>query len=122
MGYRCKKALLLLTLLLVLTVGSLTACKTPGTENAVVTLAEQHTSLAVGQSKRLDVSVYPTDGQSCKVDWISSDPAIVQVDKGVITGLRAGEAVVTVRIDGRSDACRVTVLPIGRATATEGEK
>lgn len=110
MNYKFKKIGLLLLLSLVLTVGALTACKNKETANVTVTLNEQETTLTVGEAKKLTVSIKPEDVQDKDVDWESSDEKIVKVDDGIITAIREGEAVITVKSNKKSDSCKVTVV------------
>ena len=57
----------------------------------------------------LKASVFPPE---TKVTWTSSDPSVATVtSNGIVSGLKAGYAVITVSTDdGVSDFCNVTVL------------
>ena len=81
--------------------------KAPGS----VKLSPQSLELSVGESAELRWS-FPK-GTAAGVTFESSDPAVAQVDRetGVVTGIGAGEAVVTVTTtNGKADQTAVTVL------------
>ncbi|MEQ1684531.1 MAG: Ig-like domain-containing protein [Burkholderiaceae bacterium] len=44
--------------------------------------------------------------------WASSDPAVASVSGGMVTGLTAGDVVITVRSDGLSTSVALTIPPI----------
>lgn len=61
--------------------------------------------LSVKNSRQLKVT-----GTTRKVSWSSSAPRIVNVtNKGKITALRSGSAVITAKINGVNYSCKVTV-------------
>lgn len=68
--------------------------------------------LAPGLSKQLSVTIVPFDTADPSVTWSSSDESVAAVDEnGLVTGVSAGEAVITVTsVDGgHTDACSVRV-------------
>ena len=78
---------------------------------ASVELSPESLELSVGESAELSWS-FPK-GTAAGVTFESSDPAVAQVDRetGVVTGIGAGEAVVTVTTsNGKTDQTAVTVL------------
>ena len=54
--------------------------------------------------------------------WTSSDPSVASVDSnGVVTGIKAGTAVITATLDnGQSATCTVTVTADGGKTDENG--
>ena len=69
-------------------------------------------SLAVGDTRRLNATVYPTNASNKSVTWESNRPDIASVSSdGSVTGKAAGEAQITVKTaDGNKTAtCKVTV-------------
>ena len=77
-----------------------------------VTLDQPTLSLGVGESATLLATVAPENATNKSVTWESSDPAIATVDSvGVVTGVAAGDATITVTtVDGGYPAqCEVTV-------------
>lgn len=77
-----------------------------------VTLDQPTLSLDVGESTTLLATVAPENATDKSVTWVSSDPAIATVDSvGVVTGIAAGNATITVTTtSGGFDAsCEVTV-------------
>lgn len=100
-----KKIVLLLSFVLALTValGIFTACA-PKVE---VTLSR--TEITVETKKTQTVKATTSTG--VEVEWSSSDEAIATVDGGKITGVKAGEAIITASaVKGNGKAtCKVTV-------------
>ena len=76
-----------------------------------VTLSSTAVSLEKGESVTLTVQTVSGEVQS--VEWISSNPSVAAVNKGVVTAVGAGNADVTARVkaaDGSQDlVCKVTV-------------
>ena len=63
-----------------------------------------------GSKDVLQVSYLPLNTtSSTAVKWSSSNPDVVDVSNGVITGLSSGEAVITAKIGSKSDSCTVQV-------------
>ncbi len=83
-------------------------------ENIRVTGIEiSRTSLAltVGEGSTLTAQVLPREATVQDIEWTSSQPAIVSVDKGAVMAHAAGEAEITAKsVDGGFTAtCKVTV-------------
>ena len=77
-----------------------------------VTLNKSDLSLETGASETLTATVAPADATNKKVTWKSSDAAVATVDaNGKVTGVKAGEATITVTTEdgGKTASCRVTV-------------
>ena len=77
-----------------------------------VTLDQPTLSLGVGESTTLLATVAPENATDNSVTWVSSDPAIATVDSvGVVTGVAAGDATITVTTTsgGHKATCDVTV-------------
>ena len=77
-----------------------------------VTLDKTSISLLVGDSETLTATVSPKDAANKKVTWKSSNAAIASVDaNGKVTGVKAGEATITVTTEdgGKTATCKVTV-------------
>ena len=67
-------------------------------------------SINIGSTYKLSLSISPSQ-YAGTVTWSSSDETVATVDQdGVVTGLKAGNAVITVRSDtGKTATCTVTV-------------
>ena len=79
-----------------------------------VTLNKNDLSLETGASETLTATVAPADATNKKVTWKSSDAAVATIDaNGKVTGVKAGEATITVTTDdgGKTATCKVTVKP-----------
>ena len=79
-----------------------------------ITVSPSSVSVYTGKQYRLKASIYPEDAnEGIGVSWISDSPEIAEVDEnGIITGLREGEAVVSVVTDnGLYAECYVEVGP-----------
>ena len=77
-----------------------------------VTLDKTSISLLVGDSETLTATVSPKDAANKKVTWKSSNAAIASVDaNGKVTGVKAGEATITVTTQdgGKTATCTVKV-------------
>ena len=79
-----------------------------------VTLNKTALTLNIGASETLSATVAPADATNKKVTWKSSDAAVASVDaNGKVTGVKAGEATITVTTEdgGKTATCKVTVKP-----------
>ncbi len=77
-----------------------------------VTLNKATLSLIAGASETLTATVAPADATNKNVAWTSSDATVATVDaNGKVTGVKAGEAIITVTTEdgGKTATCRVTV-------------
>ncbi len=97
-------------------VGGGSGGETPEPEEPVavtgVSLNKEEASIAVGGSTSLSFTIEPADATNKNVTWSSSDEAVATIsDKGVVTGVAEGEAIITVTTeDGEFTAtCTVTV-------------
>lgn len=96
--------------------GKTATCKVTVSDTEIkvtgVTLNKTETSIFVGGSETLTATVAPADATNQKVTWKSDKPEIVTVDaNGKVTGVKAGEAAITVTTEdgGKTATCRVTV-------------
>ena len=79
-----------------------------------VTLNKTALTLNIGANETLTATVAPADATNKKVTWKSSDAAVASVDaNGKVTGVKAGEATITVTTEdgGKTATCKVTVKP-----------
>ena len=79
---------------------------------ATVSLNQSTLSLKVNQSETLTVTAFPDNAANKNVQWSSGDESVVTVTNGVVTAVKAGTAVVTVKsIDGseKTAECTITV-------------
>ena len=77
-----------------------------------VTLNKTSTSIQVGDTETLTATVLPEDATNQNVTWKSDKPEIATVDaNGKVTGVKAGEATITVTTEdgGKTATCKVTV-------------
>ncbi|MCL1875884.1 MAG: Ig-like domain-containing protein [Synergistaceae bacterium] len=84
-----------------------------GPEVAVtgVTLNKTNMALSVAGSEQLMTTITPPDASNKNLSWSSSNPSVATVSDGLVTGVSAGTATITVRTeDGdKTAACSVTV-------------
>lgn len=67
-------------------------------------------SVGIGFKKRLEVGLFPQLPEY-KAEWFSSNLSIVSVDEdGMLTGISAGTATVTLSYGGVQASCQITVL------------
>lgn len=67
--------------------------------------------IKIGDSVALRYEIDPSDATDKRVEWFSSDPATATVNDGIVTGVSANTATITVRtVDGGKEArCTVRV-------------
>ena len=81
---------------------------TPSLE--AISLNKHALSLEIGGQETLTVSVVPETIEGLVFEWSSSNTGVATVDgSGVVKAVAAGEAVVKVSCEGKSDECTVTV-------------
>ena len=77
---------------------------------AVTISGQPDAPISVGETVGLTASVAPDEATYPAVTWSSSNEEAAVVDEsGVVTGMKAGEAVITASADGVSDACTIQV-------------
>ena len=95
--------------------GFMATCIVTVTPRAVtnVTLDKTTLTLEVRKKETLTATVEPENATYKMVTWESSDEYVATVVNGVVTGVKAGEATITVTTyDGKHTAtCEVTVIP-----------
>ena len=79
--------------------------------SVTVTITPSTATIEIGQVIILTATVTPTDAANKNVTWSTSDSSVAIVDDGVLTGVGAGKATITVKTeDGNKTAtCEVTV-------------
>lgn len=80
-----------------------------------ISLISKEVTMKEGDVYTLTATVYPENATDKTVKWISSDPEIVSVNNGVVTGLNPGEAIVTASTsNGISASCNfiITEQPV----------
>ncbi len=81
-----------------------------------ISLSANEVALAPGQQTKLEATLVPEDTTEKNVVWSSSDEGVVSVDdQGNLTGVSAGQAVVTVASEKNSDVkaeATVEVAPV----------
>ena len=89
----------------------LSGCEEPVVEEVKVSLDKSTLTISKAETKQLTASVSPATSK-VQLEWTSSNNNVVKVsDEGHVTGLAAGEAVVTVTADQATASCKVTVRP-----------
>jgi len=85
-----------------------------------VTLNKAETTIGIGAAENLVATVLPSNATDKAVTWSSSNPAVATVSDGVVTGVAAGPATITVMTNdgGKTAACNVTVTAGGRVPVT----
>ena len=83
-----------------------------------ISLNSTSLSLEVGTWEQLTSIIAPANATNKNVTWTSSNEAIVKVnDNGIVSGIAAGTATITVRTEdgGYTATCAVTVTPLTSA-------
>ncbi len=95
------------------TVDGLSAtCKvTVRTEVTEITLNPAKTSVEIGKTVELTVTVLPEDADYSEITWKSEDVSVATVDaSGVVTAVAEGTTAITAAIGDKSASCEVTVI------------
>ena len=76
-----------------------------------VTFGESTLGIGVNKTTTLNHFITPTDATNKGVSWSSSNPSVVTVNNGEVTGVAEGTATITVKTDdgGFTATCTVTV-------------
>lgn len=91
---------------------------TAGTEPEQIIVPEEH-SMTRGESITLDIRVLPLDADMSLLEYASSDESKATVSgDGTITGIAAGETMITISAGNVSATCRLTVLPVTAESIT----
>ncbi|MDR0426313.1 MAG: Ig-like domain-containing protein [Clostridiales bacterium] len=99
-------------------------CDTAAPPAATIALDQAAATIDVRETIQLTPTV--TNADASDVVWTSSADAVASVDAGLVTGVSAGEAIVTASVGGASAACVVTVydsnsVPILTANRTSAQ-
>ena len=84
-------------------------CKVTVTNPATAIAIDKTASVLVGATKLLAVTTTPADADELTYTWITSDASIATVADGVVTGVAAGTAKITVTAGALTASCDVTV-------------
>lgn len=78
-----------------------------------VSLDKSTDSVEIGSTTTLTETVAPSNATNKTVSWSTSNSSVATVSNGVVTGVSAGSAVITVTTQdgGFTDTCTVTVTP-----------
>lgn len=79
-----------------------------------VSLSQTTKTIEAGQSFTLIPTITPSNATNQNVTWSTSNSSVATVNNGVVTGVGAGSATITVTtVDGNKTAtCSVTVTPV----------
>lgn len=74
-----------------------------------ITLTDTEVNIEKGKTLAIGATVFPENTSDKTVTWTSSDESVATVSKGNITGIGAGNAVITATCGSVSATCNVTV-------------
>ena len=76
-----------------------------------VSVSPKTTTVGIGEKTSLTASVIPSNAEEQGVTWTSSNSGVASVNNGVVTGIAAGTATITVKtVDGNfTDTATITV-------------
>lgn len=77
-----------------------------------VTLNKSSTTLTKGLTETLIATISPANATTKSAIWATSNPSVATVNKGIVTAVSTGSAIISVTtVDGnKSDSCVVTVI------------
>lgn len=84
-----------------------------------IQLDPQKVDLKVGETATVSAIILPEDATDKEVIWTSSDEAVVTVDRGQLSAISAGKAVITAQCGLVSAACEVSVEPAFKGLCLE---
>ncbi len=84
-------------------------CEVTVTNPATAIAIDKTASVLVGAAKLLAVTTTPADADELTYTWTTSDASIATVADGVVTGVTAGTAKITVTAGALTASCDVTV-------------
>lgn len=74
-----------------------------------ITLSKTELDLFVGDSETISAAIEPQNATNQNVSWKSSNDRVATVNKGEITGIKEGDAIITASSGSKTASCRVTV-------------
>ncbi len=78
-----------------------------------IILNKESMTINSGDKKQIVATINPKNYSNKKITWTSSNPNVAKVDEnGYVTGISAGSATITARIDNVTSKCVVTVKTI----------
>lgn len=96
--------------------GKTASCTITVTEDILpesVRVTRTDISVEEGKSTSVSYVVAPTDATDKSATWSSSNESVATVRNGIIRGIKAGTATITVKtVNGKTDSCKVTVTPM----------
>ncbi len=83
-----------------------------------ITLSDKSIAIPEGTTAQLSATVNPDDATDKTLTWSSSNKTIATVDEnGLVTGVKGGKTVITVKAGNKSATCAVTVtVPVESVT------
>lgn len=86
---------------------------TPASNDIIITLNKTILNLTMGDSEKLEATVYASDDGEYTVEWESGNTQVATVDDdGLVTATGVGTANITASAGSRSVTCAVTVSPL----------
>ncbi len=75
-----------------------------------ISLNASNKTISIGESFTLSPSIQPSNATNVTITWSSSNTSVATVNNGIIKGIKAGTAIITVRTNnGKTAICNVTV-------------
>ncbi len=89
-----------------------------------VELDVHNIQINVGESEKLNYTIYPENASNKNVKWDTEDKTIVTVENGTLKGISPGSTTVTITTDDqkKTDICEVTVVQPVTGVSLEQEK
>lgn len=79
---------------------------------SVVTLDKTVIEISIGHTVLLSASVFPENATNKTIVWSSSDDSVVEVEDGLVSALKVGEAEIKATCGNKYAKCVVKVIPI----------
>ena len=102
-----KMCILLAAIIAIVLFGACVRCNTPEQETVQLRVTPETIQIAMGETKQLSITVTPKD---VTYTCTSSDESVAKVDnKGLVTGVKSGEAFIKVEAKDQSKSIKVIV-------------
>ena len=82
-----------------------------------IELSIENNQIKKGETKKLSVKIFPEEASSKEIEFISSNPETIAVDKnGNITGLNSGKAIITVKAKNGNAQSQIEITVFNKVT------
>lgn len=108
-----------LVLLIISTVIAVAMCSCMGVTESEIIFNKTDITLTVGETTQIAATLNPAPSGNYTLTWSSSNESVATVEGGMVTGVKAGKAVITAMTEnGVKETCSVTVEDVDVTAVT----